>query len=353
MSRRNANRIGVLLPITTLQDDSEMVSIVMHRELSADEKTIVEDYLQSRPELRKWFESESGRFDGDTPSKNPQLIEDIRRRTSSLFSHVIQEPDNVGAGKSFKDMPDEEALAYAVGCKRLWSTEDHDYPSMNAAEASYCMDHASISSWNLKVLCSRWSKLPILSYEVMKRTRFAYLFATKSFDDDGFNLVWSDEDVLIRTACEYDHAAMMTNILRIPYYKGRIHSHRQFIDSDYLNRVLLAPRPTPIEVDEETWHDMAVQLTNEIRRLQKESNEFEEYSYSDCVVPVFHEFISDDVNELTFIETIWDFFNSIDDPYGRKNTECWFQEPIEPKIFDYLRTYGPTFTRQLLNLRFR
>ena len=349
--KSNTNQVEELLPIKTLQDDSDMASMVMHRKLSTDERTIIENYLQSRPELRRWFESESGRFDGHTPSENPQFVEDTRRRTSSLFAHVIQESENVGVGKSFTDMLDGEALAYAVGCKRLWSTEGHEYPSMNAAEASYDMDHVSISSWNLKVLCARWSKLPILSYEVRKRTSFAYLFATKSFDDDGFNLVWSDEDVLIRTACEYDHADMMTNILRNTYYKGSIHPHRQFIDSDYLNRVLLAPRPAPIEVDEDTWHRMSVKLTDEIRRRREESNDPEEYSYSECVVPAFHGFIADDVNELTFIETVWDFFNSINDSYGRKN--LWLQEPIEPKIFDYLRTYGSTFTRQLLNLRFR
>ena len=58
MSGRNGNRIEVLLPITTLHDDSEMADMVMHSELSTSERTVIEHYLRSNPELRKWFESE-------------------------------------------------------------------------------------------------------------------------------------------------------------------------------------------------------------------------------------------------------------------------------------------------------
>ena len=360
MSGRNANRIDVLLPITTLQDDSEMASMVMHKELSTSERATIEHYLRSNPELRKWFESEVGEL-GEDLSSDANLVDGTMRRTGLLFRHIINAYDEGNRDRTayrFKAMPDGVALAYAVECKEIESPsiKNNKTPSLNADEASYYVANSSTSDYDyyrpgvyLRILCARESGDSIYSDEMERKADLAFDLC-HSLQFYGRIVVWSDEDALVRTACEYGHADMMINILRIPSYRGR-NPHCQFIDTDYLNRVLLAPRPTPIEVDEDTWHGMSVQLTNEIRRQQGEKAELEEYSYSDCVVPAFYGFIADDVNELTFIETVWDFFDSINDPYGREN--LWLQEPIEPKIFDYLRNYGPAFTRQLLDLRFR
>ena len=360
MNRRNANRIDVLLPITTLQDDSEMAGLVMHKELSTSERTIVEHYLRSNPELRKWFESEVGAL-GENMSSGANLVDGTMRRTGLLFRHIINAHDEESRDRTayrFMDMPDGVALAYAVECKAIESPsiKNNRTPSLNADEASYYVANSSTAAYDyyrpgvyLRILCARESGDSIYSDEVGRLSDLAFNLYRYSYRFGIHAIDWSDEDVLVKAACWYDHADMMMNILKIASYRG-IRSHCQFIDNDYLNRVLLAPRPTPIEVNENTWHDMAVQLANEIGRRREESNELEEYSYSDCVVPAFHGFITDDVNELAFIETIWDFFDSTDDPYGGEN--LWLQEPIEPKIFDYLRAYGPTFTRQLLDLRF-
>lgn len=360
MSGRNGNRIDVLFPITTLHDDSEMAGMVMHSELSTSERTVIEHYLRSNPELRKWFESEVVAL-GEDISSDANLVDGTMRRTGLLFRHIINAHDEWHRDRiayRFMDMPDGVALAYAVECKAIASPsiKSNKTPSLNADEALYYVANSSTDSYDyyrpgvyLRILCARESDDSIYSDEVGRLSDLAFNLYRYSFRFGIRAIVWSDEDVLVKAACWYDHADMMMNILRITSYRG-IHSPCQFIDSDYLNRVLLAPRPTPIEVGEDTWHDMAVQLANEIGRRREESNELEEYSYSDCVVPAFHCFITDDVNELTFIETIWDFFDSINDPYDGEN--LWLQEPIEPKIFDYLRAYGPTFTRQLLDLRF-
>lgn len=367
MNRRNANRIDVLLPITTLQDDSEMAGLVMHKELSTSERTIVEHYLRSNPELRKWFESEVGAL-GENMSSGANLVDGTMRRTGLLFRHIINAHDEGSRDRTayrFMDMPDGVALAYAVECKAIESPsiKNNRTPSLNADEASYYVANSStyydyyrpvvylriLCARELRILCARESDDSIYSDEIERLSDLAFNLYRYSYRFGIHAIDWSDEDVLVKAACWYDHADMMMNILKITSYRG-IHSHCQFIDNDYLNRVLLAPRPTPIEVGEDAWHDMAVQLTNEIGRRREESNELEEYSYSDCVVPAFHDFITDDVNELAFIETVWDFFDSINNPYQEN---LWLQEPIEPKIFDYLRNYGPAFTRQLLDLRFR
>lgn len=360
MSGRNGNRIDVLLPITTLQDDSQMAGLVMHRELSTSERMTIERYLRSNPEFRKWFESEVGELVEDI-SSGANLVDGTMRRTGLLFRHIINAYDERNRDRTeyrFMNMPDGVALAYAVECKAIESIsiKSNKTPSLNADEASYYVANSSTASHDyyrpgvyLRILCARESEDSIYSDEVERKADIAFNLCENIFQLDGRIVFWSDEDVLVKAACWYDHADMMMNVLRNTYHNE---GHPcQFIDSDYLNRVLLAPRPTPIEIDEDTWHDMAVQLANEIGIRREESNDPEEYSYSDCVVPAFHGFITDDVNELAFIETVWDFFDSINDPYGREN--LWLQEPIEPKIFDYLRAYGPTFTRQLLDLRFR
>jgi len=144
---------------------------------------------------------------------------------------------------------------------------------------------------------------------------------------------------------------LVRTVVRYKNYRNLFKGHTDsdiLIDRDFLDNYLLAPKPNPIEIDRNTWHDMAVRLVekldDESNRIRMETMNFLEFVSTELVSC----FLTRNIEELAFMESVYDFFVSA--CLGFPYTERVFIRDgmLCSKIFDMFREYGAEFAKPLL-----
>lgn len=238
---------------------------------------------------------------------------------------------------------------------------DHHCPNISIAEAEYVdsvMDY-------IGVLCRR-----------VKGNRVTYndvytIMRSLNRPIESSHPLWSDMDTFIRTICKYDHADWFEN----RYFSRNMD---RVIDRTYLESVMLADKPEPGDISSKDWHDMAVLFTEEFNRIFKEESDqrieetiedMDDPSFSDefglaywmmgafmlaALTPISSQFIGRGMNELVFAETISDFldldnYHKIEEEFAHVEVDPYEYTitGLDPKLFDMLREYGPSFTEPL------
>lgn len=238
---------------------------------------------------------------------------------------------------------------------------DHHCPNISIAEAEYVdsvMDY-------IGVLCRR-----------VKGNRVTYndvytIMRSLNRPIESSHPLWSDMDTFIRTICKYDHADWFEN----RYFSRNMD---RIIDRTYLDSVMLADKPEPSDISSKDWHDMAVLFTEEFNRIFKEESDqrieetiedMDDPSFSDefglaywmmgafmlaALTPISSQFIGRGMNELVFAETISDFLDlnnrhKIEEEFAHVEVDPYEYTitGLDPKLFDMLRDYGPSFTGPL------
>lgn len=330
------------------------INMDMPEPMTEEETALIEDYLKARPELGKWYAHQSKAINRmkDRDKARKFIDRNMPMMTDLILQVLAQNEDSSKYGRSFLDMNDGEALAYAVGCAgaKMETIRNPRLPSMNAEEA-LCFTKHYRPSGNLldnintyfKTLCARMDGKPFDSDEVADH---AHMVLANCWAPDIPENFWYDEDALVQTSCKYEGVAMFKSLLEDEDL-NRKYSDRS-IDCDYLNRVLLAPRPTPNEIDGDVWHSMAVRLVDETEKRRQE-NPGDTVSFGFCMEPALLGFLNDDQNDLTFLETVYDLVEAVgcsDD--GRVHH---LVGPLDPETFDMLRKYGVSFAAPLLESR--
>lgn len=178
--------------------------------------------------------------------------------------------------------------------------------------------------------------------------------------------LWSDMDTFIRTICKYDHADWFEN----RYFSRNMD---RIIDRNYLDSVMLADKPGPIDISSKDWHDMAVLFTrefnntfeNEFRKRMNtnDTSVFDDTSFAYHLRDSFmmaaskaisSRFIGRGMDELVFAETISDFIDlnnryKIEEEFAHAevNPYEYTINGLDPSLFDMLRDYGPSFVSPL------
>lgn len=158
--------------------------------------------------------------------------------------------------------------------------------------------------------------------------------------------VWDTLESFIGTICKYDHAYLFGNI-------DFLSNLNILMTKDYLNGFLLAPKPTPTEIGETTWHGMAMRLIGEADEINEQSRRNGDATIlSEVVFQALSGFINENIDDLVFLETVGDLFTTFDEGYG---AAIYHPGMLDSKPFDLLREYGipfakPLFERQLVDL---
>lgn len=327
------------------------INMDMPEPMTDEQTAIIEDYLKARPELGKWYAHQSKALNRmkDHDKARKFIDRHMPMMTDLILQVLAQNEDSSKYGRSFLDMNDGEALAYAVGCAgaKMETIRNPRLPSMDAEEA-LCFTKHYRPSGNLmenintyfKTLCARADGKPFDSDEVADH---AHMAITNCWAPDIPENFWYDEDALVQTSCKYEGMVMFKSLLEDEDL-NRKYSDRS-IDCDYLNRALLAPRPTPIEIDGDVWHSMAVRLVDETERRRQENPDV---SFGFCMKPALLGFLNEDQNDLAFLEAVYDLVKAVSDDVG---TVHHLSGRLDPEPFDLLRKYGVSFVAPLLESR--
>lgn len=238
---------------------------------------------------------------------------------------------------------------------------DHHCPNISIAEA----EHVGSVEDYIMVLCRRAKGDRVTYNDVYTIMRILNWSVALS------RPLWSDMDTFIRTICKYNHADWFEN----SYTSMNMN---RVIDRTYLESVMLADKPEPGDISSKDWHDMAVLFTDEFNRIFKEKSDqriaetiedMDDPSFSDefglaywmtgafmmaALTPISSQFIGRGMDELVFAETISDFLDlnnshKIEDEFAHVEVDPYEYtiNGLEPRLFDMLREYGPSFTAPL------
>lgn len=238
---------------------------------------------------------------------------------------------------------------------------DHHCPNISIAEAEHVgsvMDYIEVLCRRVKGERTTYNDV----YTIMRILNWSVALSRP---------LWSDMDTFIRTICKYGHA---------DWFENRYVSMNmdRTIDKDYLDSVMLADKPEPSDISSKDWHDMAVLFTEEFNRIFKEESDqriaetiedVDDSSDSDepslaywmmgafmmaALTPISSQFIGRGMDELVFAETISDFLDldnshKIEEEFTHVEVDPYEYaiNGLEPKLFDMLREYGPSFTEPL------
>lgn len=315
------------------------------------DETAWTDYLKQRPELNDWYRHCSESLREDKNGSTNDLIELMRNCNIPYFYwDSIDLHDRVVGlkepGEVF-DFDDGEALAYVVG---------FDHPSIRELMMS-SINHVSRPCTSIKELDNVYGKYTLLGGEPYFRAecirasshhdRDAIIDAEDRAEDmfrkidqlHGRGLThvrWDTDEDFFRIICEYGGKA---NIFMNS-------CSDMVIDKDYLDHYLLAPKPSPNEVDEDAWHDMSVRYVDKLEAVAGRYSgkgaliglpSFMFSNLLDC-------FLTRNIEDLAFMETIYGFLTDLLHDY-------WYWHcrtgAFDPKVFDMLREYGPSFVGPL------
>ena len=298
-----------------------------------------EEYLSRRPSLNKWIHR----------SEHEASFDD----RVLFMQNMMENGGETEYGRKVADLDDGEALAYFVYLNAIdnllvdsKAVKHLHQPSISLDEAKYVDDRSATVQY-IALLCVRELGGDFTSYESLDNMDFIndFLQTIGYYSFYKFHhIVWNTEQDLVRTVIEYKN---YRNLFKVDT------DSEILIDSDFLNNYLLADKPEPIEIDRNTWHGMSVKL---IEKLDDESNigrvrlghmnflEFVSAGLVSC-------FLTRNLKDLTFMETIYDFcvFASNYSGIMNKNVrESYHSGMLDPKLFDLLREYGSAFVEPLL-----
>ena len=313
------------------------------------DETAWTDYLKQRPELNDWYKRSSESLLKDKGRSTNDPIE-LMRNYRTFCLDLLDLHDRVVGLKEpcgVFDFDDGEALAYVIG---------FDHSSIRELMMS-SINHVSRPSTNMEEIANIYGKYsridgePYFMAECLRAGNHADVEAILDAEEraeDMFSKIdqlhgnglthvrWDTDEDFFRTICEY---GSKSNIFRRP-------CSDMVIDKDYLDHYLLAPKPNPNEVNEDAWHDMSGRY---VTKLDEAAGHYSgkgaliglpSFMFSallDC-------FLTRNIEELAFMETIYGFLAGLLHDY-------WYWHcrtgAFDPKVFDMLREYGPSFAGPL------
>jgi len=164
-----------------------------------------------------------------------------------------------------------------------------------------------------------------------------YSFLTNN--NEKTHCIWDNMDTMIDTYCKYDQVDLFSEA-----------GHDVVIDEDYLNKVLLAPKPTIQEMADDDWNLFVRTLINQTGveygkacREYRETHSQLEYGACPIIVrslsPIIRKHGS---NGLAFAESIYDLMYALPIENIRFRPHM-----LEPRLFDLYREYGAAFVTPL------
>lgn len=316
-------------------------------------------YLKDRPELSKYYHRMIDLVSGmDSQDDVDRFIKERMPNLGSL-RYDIDHADNEEAGlmgqysflitdrrHNVLNMTDGEALAYAVDCEGMsneTATLKHcSKPHLNADEAEFFIENrlegeGELGSY-LRILCARIDHKSYYSQEALNHARKASLVLVSSFDSRYF---WDDEQTLAETACKYDHAEMLPVLEK----NGGI-----YVDQHYLHTVMLADKPDPSEISGDEWRAMTAKLIDESNRRFEDKDGYQYFpTLPDVLYMGLPAFFGKSLNELVFLETIYDFMDSVA-PCDADYYYDYEEDLLKPTAFDLLREYGTSFAMPIFEM---
>ena len=315
-------------------------------------------YLKDRPELSKYYhrmidlasvmssQAKIDRFIKERMPKLDSLRYDIAHADNEETIPLGQDSFLITNHHDVLSMTDGEALAYVVDCEGMsneTATLKHcSKPHLNADEAAFFIANRSVCEEELGVylhiLCARIDHKSYYSQEVLNHASRARLILVSSFDSHYF---WDDEQTLAETACKYDHAEMLPVLEK----NGGI-----YVDQHYLHTVMLADKPDPSEISEEEWRAMTAKLIDESNRKFEDKDGYQYFpTLPDVLYMGLPVFFGKSLNELVFLETIYDFMESVA-PCDADYYYDYEDDLLKPTTFDLLREYGTSFARPIFEM---
>lgn len=312
-------------------------------------------YLKNRPELSKYYhrimalaaemdnQAEVDRFIKERMPKMVSLRYDIDHANNEETIPLSQDAFLITAHHDVLTMTDGEALAYVVGCMGMsneTATLKHcSKPHLNADEAEFFIENSLKGEEEpglyLHILCARIDHKPLDSQEVLNHARKARLILVSSFDSHYF---WDDEQTLAETACKYDHAEMLPVLEKT----GGI-----YVDQNYLHTVMLADKPDPSEISKTEWRAMTAKLIDESNRKFEDKDGYQYFpTLPDVLYMGLPAFFGKGLDELVFLETIYDFMDSVA-PCDADYYYDYEEDLLKPTTFDLLREYGTSFAKPI------
>lgn len=312
-------------------------------------------YLKDRPELSKYYhrmidlasvmssQAKIDRFIKERMPKLDSLRYDIAHADNEETIPLGQDSFLITNHHDVLSMTDGEALAYVVDCRGMsneTATLKHcSKPHLNADEAAFFIANRSVGEEErgvyLHILCARIDHKSYYSQEVLNHARKARLVLVSSFDSRYF---WDDEQTFAETACKYDHAEMLPVLEK----NGGI-----YVDQHYLHTVMLADKPDPSEISGDEWHAMTAKLIDESNRKFEDKDGYQYFpTLPDVLYMGLPTFFGKSLNELVFLETIYDFMESVA-PCDADYYYDYEEDLLKPTTFDLLREYGTSFARPI------
>ena len=305
---------------------------------------VLDEYLSRRPDLNKWY---------SYCEQNPSYQTYDFSYRAALLKNKVMNDGKTNYGKKVTDLDDGEALAYFVYLSTYFNNDDlidskavkHVHqPSISLDEAKYLDDRRAKQRHvpYIHLLCARELGGDFASNESLDNMDFIddLLQTIKFYRFHKFHhMVWDTEQDLVRTVVRYKNYRNL--------FKGHTDSDI-LIDRDFLDDYLLADKPDPIEIDKNTWHDMAVRLVEKLDdksdRLRIGHMNFLEFVSTGLVSC----FLDRNIEDLTFMESVYDFCVSACLGFQYMRWVFIRDGMLYPKIFDMFREYGASFARPLL-----
>lgn len=317
-----------------------------------------EAFLMARPEFRKWYEANlktalKNRENAIGPSPGFQTSMEVIRWYGSDSISIADLYEQVTGLKSWHaqaDLDDGEVMAWIAGIQdeekvlvpssiiSHVGTVRLDFEETRFA-SSYYRDDPYLRILIARELHEDPGSQKIEDYAKKARN---ILYFIEHRGEDHAHVVWDTDNDFIRTVCHYDVAAILIGV-----------RSRMVIDKDYLDHFLLVPRPDPIEISESAWHDMSVRFVKGLDDGDSSLPFSSAFPFSGLLIRVLTEkFMNKDMENMTFMETVYRLCNDV---YFETENEGTGHEPLlyrpgllEPKLFDMLREYGPSFVRPLI-----
>lgn len=316
-------------------------------------------FLMARPEFRKWYEVHlkaalKNRANSIGPSPGFQTsIEVMDWYGENNYSIPITNlyKQAVGLRRNYQaDLDDGEVMAWIAG---IQDEEKVLVPSsiishvgtvrLDFEETKFARSYYNDDPY-LRILIARKLHEDPSSQRTEAYAKKAQniLYFIEHGGEDHAHVVWDTDSDFIRTVCHYDVATILIGV-----------RSRMVIDKEYLDHFLLVPRPDPIEISESSWHDMAMRFVKGLDDGDSSLPFSSAFPFSGLLIRVLtEEFMNKDMENMTFMETVYRLCNDV---YLETENEGTGHEPLlyrpgllEPRLFDMLREYGPSFVRPLI-----
>lgn len=316
-------------------------------------------FLMARPQFRKWYETVlkialKNREENDIgPSHGFQTSMEVIRYygiDSMPIADLYKQVTGLKSWHAQVDLDDGEVMAWIAGIKDKEkvlvpsSIISHvgtirlDFEETRFASSDYRDDSY------LRILIARELHEDPGSQKTDDYAKKArnILYFIEHRGEDHPHVVWDTDEDFIRTVCHYDVADILIGV-----------RSRMVIDKDYLDHFLLVPRPDPIEISESAWHDMSVKLVKGLDDGDSSLPFSSAFPFSGLMIRVLTEkFMNKGMNNMTFMETVYRLCNDVYLETENEGTEhgplLYRPGLLEPKLFDMLREYGPSFVRPLI-----